>query len=273
MINEGRLLSQHGFARANSWITMVFATLLIVGGAVQFVFLLAFGRTGSGGLHIITTSAIFSIGLGTLLFFIRHYIKPKQIYQLHENGISVINERDQKHRFVPFDTITEIYRYRTGKYSRKILNTMVFREGKDKSWHKITPNITHSERLIEVIKNEQLMSRGPQSLTILANDGSVSFTYLAESKYKFQHIFSRNLLIINEKKLRLSARLITSDDGLCVQVEDIHYISGGCNSQRVRLLDAHGRILFSILYTSLFSADLFIALIEHMIQNRIPIRD
>ncbi|GBU13105.1 hypothetical protein AwEntero_17060 [Enterobacterales bacterium] len=273
MINEGRLLSQHGFARANSWITMVLATLLMVGGAIQVVFLLALGRTGSGGLHIITLSAIFSIGLGALLFALRHYTRPKQIYQLHENGISVINERDQKHRFVPFDKITEIYRYRAGKYTRKILDTMAFREGNDKSWHEITPNIAHAERLIEVIKNEQLMSRGPQALAILANDGNFSFTYLAASQCKLHQFFCRNLLMLNEKKLRLSARFITSDEGLCIPVEDIQYISGGSNSQMIRLLDTNGRILFSVLYTSLFSADLFIALIEHMIQNRIPIRN
>ncbi len=273
MINEGRLLSQHGFAKANSWITMVLATLLIVGGAIQFVFILALGKAGSGDLHIIMVSAIFSIGLGGLLFLVRHYTKPKQIYRLHENGILVINERDQKHRFVPFDRISEIYRYRSGKYTRKILDTMAFREGNDKSWHKITPNIAHAERLIEVIKNEQLMSRGPQALAILANDGSFCFTYLAASKCTLQHFFRSNLLMFNEKKLRLSARFITSDEGLCIPVGDIQYISGGCNSQMIRLLDANGRILFSILYTSLFSADLFIALIEHMIQNRIPIRN
>jgi len=38
MINEGRLLSQHGFAKANSWITLVLSVLLLIGGAVQIAF-------------------------------------------------------------------------------------------------------------------------------------------------------------------------------------------------------------------------------------------
>jgi hypothetical protein len=78
---------------------------------------------------------------------------------------------------------------------------------------------------------------------------------------------------LNEKKLRLSARFLTSDDGVCIPVEEIQYISGGANSQMIHLMDGNRRILFSVLYTSLFNADLFIALIEHMIQNRIPIRN
>ncbi|PKB87683.1 hypothetical protein A8A01_25085 [Ewingella americana] len=273
MINEGRLLSQHGFARVNSWITMVLATLLIVGGAVQVVFLLALGRSSDGGLYVITLTAIFSIGLGIALFIFRHILKPKQTYQLHENGILAINEREHKNRFIPFERITEIYRFRTGKYSRKILNTMAFREGNSPHWHKITPNIAHAERLVEVIKNEQLMTKGPQALNILANDGSVVFTYHAAARCGLRHLFANNLMGLNEKKLRLSARFLTSDDGICIPVEEIQYISGGSNSQMIHLMDGNRRILFSVLYTSLFNADLFIALIEHMIQNRIPIRN
>ena len=37
----------------------------------------------------------------------------------------------------------------------------------------------------------------------------------------------------------------------------------------IRLLDG-GNVLFAINYDSLLSADLFIALLEHMIHNRIP---
>jgi len=40
MINEGRLLSQHGFAKANSWITLVLSIILLVAGAIQLAFLL-----------------------------------------------------------------------------------------------------------------------------------------------------------------------------------------------------------------------------------------
>ena len=37
----------------------------------------------------------------------------------------------------------------------------------------------------------------------------------------------------------------------------------------IRLLDGQGNLLFAINYDSLLSADLFIALLEHMIHNRI----
>ncbi|MBU9822870.1 hypothetical protein J1782_23540 [Rahnella sp. BCC 1045] len=272
MINEGRLLSQHGFAKANSWITLVLSVLLLIGGAVQIAFLLAFGHTAAG-LHSVVLSALLSIALGIVLIMLRRFIRPHQIYQLHENGILVISQTDKKNRFIPFERIIDIYRFRTGKYTRRILNTMIFREENSKTWHRITPNIAHSERLIEVIKNEQLMFRGPWALNTLAQGGDILFTRLLNARCGFKRFISSNLLATHEKRIRLSALMLTTDEGKMVPVEDIQFISGGSNSPLIRLLDKHGRILFSVHYTSLSSADLFIALIEHMIQNRIPVRN
>jgi hypothetical protein len=127
MINEGRLLSRHGFAKANSWITMVLATLLMVAGAVQLVFLLTLGKSGYFEQHAILMSTVFSISLGIVLIILRQFIKPRQIFQLYENGVLVISKPDNKNKFIPFEGISDIYRYRSGKYTRKILNTSTSR--------------------------------------------------------------------------------------------------------------------------------------------------
>jgi len=283
MISEGRLLSQHGFAKANSWIIMIIAILLVAAGAVQFAYLLALSRSSGVNFHSVLISAILSLVLGIFLITLRHFIKPKQVYQLYENGILVITKPENKSRFIPFENVMDIYLYRSGKYSRKIINTMAFRETTGKEWHHITPNIAHADRLIEVIKNQQLLFSGPQALSTLAQGGVVNFRYLINCESKISHFLRNNFLLMNEKKLRLSARYLISDDGHHIAVGDVQFISGGQNnsegrniserqnSQIIKLLDAHGRVLFSIPYTSLFSADLFIALIEHMIHNRIPV--
>lgn len=270
MINEGRLLSQHGFAKANSWITLVLSTLLLVAGAVQLAFLLTVDHSGNN-LYSVIFTALLSIALGVVLIFLRLLIRPQQIYQLHENGVLVISQEDKKNRFIPFERIMDIYRFRTGKYTRRTLNTMLFREENSRTWHRITPNIANSERLIEIIKTEQLMFRGPWALTTLAQGGDIHFTSMTHSHCGLKRFF-RAKLMMNEKKIRLSALTLIPDEGKTVPIEDIQFISGGSNSPLIRLLDKHGRILFSIPYTSLSSADLFIALIEHMIQNRIPVR-
>ncbi|MGN1788435.1 hypothetical protein ACKE2A_17985, partial [Yersinia enterocolitica] len=57
-----------------------------------------------------------------------------------------------------------------------------------------------------------------------------------------------------------------------INIEDIQRIETlrEAHHDKIRLFDAKGNVLFSIDYSSLISADLFIALLEHMIQNRIP---
>lgn len=262
---------------------MIIAILLVAAGAVQFAYLLALSRSSGVNFHSVLISAILSLVLGIFLITLRHFIKPKQVYQLYENGILVITKPENKSRFIPFENVMDIYLYRSGKYSRKIINTMAFRETTGKEWHHITPNIAHADRLIEVIKNQQLLFSGPQALSSLAQGGVVNFRYLINCESKISHFLRNNFLLMNEKKLRLSARYLISDDGHHIAVGDVQFISGGQNnsegrniserqnSQIIKLLDAHGRVLFSIPYTSLFSADLFIALIEHMIHNRIPV--
>ena len=68
--------------------------------------------------------------------------------------------------------------------------------------------------------------------------------------------------------LRLSATLLTTERGN-VPIEQIRALEN--HPQRgIRLLDGQGNVLFAISDDSLLSADLFIALLEHMIHNRIP---
>lgn len=95
MINEGRLLSQHGFAKANSWITLVLSILLLVAGAIQLAFLLTVDHPASS-IYSVFFTALLSIALGVVLMFLRRLIRPHQIYQLHENGILVISQEDKK---------------------------------------------------------------------------------------------------------------------------------------------------------------------------------
>jgi len=68
MINEGRLLSQHGFAKANSWITLVLSILLLVAGAVQLALLLTVDHS-TNSLYSVFFTALLSIALGVVLIF------------------------------------------------------------------------------------------------------------------------------------------------------------------------------------------------------------
>jgi hypothetical protein len=271
MIEEGRLLSRHGFTKTNSWITIVISALLMLAGAVLFLFLLTAERAEDDRVQFTLLAGMACIVLGITLMFLRHLIKPKQIYQLHENGILVINQHDQKDHFIPFEKICDIYRYRSGNYTGKLINALAFRTDIYSAWNKISPNVAGSARLIEVIINQQLIHRGPAALTMLANDGHVSFFYLCPSRSLLKRVLSRNFWMMKEKQLRLSALSLSTEDQM-IPIDEVHHIVSGGHGEPIELLDAQDRVLFSIPYMSLFSADLFIALIEHMIQSRIPIR-
>ncbi|QCR35258.1 hypothetical protein [Nissabacter sp. SGAir0207] len=271
MIEEGRLLSRHGFTKTNSWITIVISALLMLAGAMLVLFLLTAKRAEDDRVHFTLLAGMACILLGVTLLVLRQLIKPKQTYELHENGVLVINQHNQKDHFIPFERICDIYRYRSGNYTGKVINAMAFRTDIYSAWNKISPHVAGSARLIEVIIDQQLTHRGAAALTMLANDGHVSFFYLPRSRSLLKRLLTRNFLMMKEKQLRLSALSLSSEDQV-VSIDQVHRVIAGTPTQPIELLDAQDRVLFSIPYLSLFSAELFVALLEHMIQSRIPIQ-
>lgn len=99
----------------------------------------------------------------------------------------------------------------------------------------------------------------------------LTFCYLNNRTYWLGQWLCGKLQGLETQTLRLSATTLTTQLAR-VPFEQIHRLELENNTQRgiIRLLDLQGKELFSIGYFSLFSADLFIALMEHMIYNRIP---
>lgn len=269
MIDEGRFLSHHGFAKTNSWIAIIISLFLMLAGAILLLLLLLADKPDEQVVQLTLLAGMTCIVSGILFLFLRQYIKPSQVYELHENGVLVINQHDHKDRFIPFEKISDIYLYRAGKYAGRLKHAMAFRTDIYNQWNKISPNVSGAKRLIKAIIDQQLLQRGPASLNRLANDGHISFFYRTEGRLKC--LLMRNFFMMNEKQLRLSALSLTTEN-VAISIEEIHTIKGSESEQTIQLLDVQGKVLFSIPYLSLFSADLFIALIEHMIESRIPIR-
>lgn len=53
--------------------------------------------------------------LGCTLLALRHYLRPALTYRLYEHGVRVFDGHHHKERFIPFEKIGDIYRFRGGK--------------------------------------------------------------------------------------------------------------------------------------------------------------
>ncbi|HDL8730393.1 TPA: hypothetical protein PXS57_003673, partial [Yersinia enterocolitica] len=152
---------------------------------------------------------------------------------------------------------------------------MAFRTSKNQHWNIIINNITNAYPLINTIIHQQVMNVGLTSLNGLSRGKTVVFDIVRGNDIWLKSLIFNFIKIkkiqIDTIPLSLSAHSLVTTKGT-INIEDIQRIETlrEAHHDKIRLFDAKGNVLFSIDYSSLISADLFIALLEHMIQNRIP---
>ncbi|CAI0861703.1 hypothetical protein [Serratia ficaria] len=267
MIDKGQMLSRHDFSKVN-WGILAAAALLFTAGAALLLLPLLSNMDENAVLTLLQTGAA-TILLGCTLLALRHYLRPTLTYRLYEHGVRVFDDHSHKERFIPFEKIGDIYRFRGGRWFGGLFDVTAFRTSPDQSWCTVFSNVANSWRLADVIIDQQIQQRGPQALNALYQGDVLSFNCLGcGARWLWQ-------LLLGDRKgtptdtLRLSATLLSTPQG-AIPIERIRALENQPQHGTIRLLDGQGNALFTIGYYSLLSADLFIALLEHMIYNRIP---
>ncbi|AOF15935.1 TPA: hypothetical protein ACY3XX_001617 [Yersinia enterocolitica] len=274
MIDEGKILSRHELRNKNSKLTISIIIFLL---GLSFVIISVSLTTA-----IFSTPSILSIlcvtiaGISlSLLLYSRQYDNPIFTYFLYEKGVRVFNHHTGNVYFISFNKIEYIYKYHAGINPNGKINAMAFRTSKNQHWNIIINNITNAYPLINTIIHQQVMNVGLTSLNGLSRGKTVVFDIVRGNDIWLKSLIFNFIKIkkiqIDTIPLSLSAHSLVTTKGT-INIEDIQRIETlrEAHHDKIRLFDAKGNVLFSIDYSSLISADLFIALLEHMIQNRIP---
>lgn len=177
MIDKGRMLSRHDFSKVNWGILTAAALLLTIGAALLLLPLLS-NMDENAILTLLQTGAA-TIVLGCILLALRHYLRPAVTYRLYEHGVRVINQHSHKERFIPFEKIGDIYRFRGGRLFGGLFDVMAFRASAEHPWYPVFSNLSHSWRLADTIINQQIQQRGPLALNALYQGKCCRFTISA----------------------------------------------------------------------------------------------
>ncbi|WP_049610380.1 hypothetical protein [Yersinia mollaretii] len=278
MIDEGKILSRHEFKNENSKPTIAAIILTLL-----FIFLLITVAITDSTFSTLTTLSILCVVISVLSLSLMIYFwlnnNPIFTYFLYEKGVRVFNHDTGNVYFIPFNKINYIHKYHTGINPNGRINTMAFRTSKLQSWNIIINNISNAYPLINTIIHQQVMHVGVVSLNTLSLGENVIFELIKKNdKWLNLPIVKGILNIIKENSTQIDTIPLTLNAHALITIEGIIYIEDiSCvkisrekRHEKIQLFNAEGNILLSLDYSALISADLFIALIEHMIQNRIP---
>ena len=274
MIDEGKILSRHELRNKNSKLTISIIVFLLGLSLIIISLSLTTSIFSTPSILSILCVAIAGISL-SLLLYLRQYDNPIFTYFLYEKGVRVFNHQSGSVYFISFNKIEYIYKYHVGVKPNGKINTMAFRTSKLQQWNIVTNNIKNAYPLINTIIHQQVMNVGLINLNRLSQGKTIVFDIIRKNdtcieSLIFNFIQMRKIQI-DTIPLSLSAHSLVTTKST-INIEDIQRIETlrEARHDKIRLFDAKGNILFSIGYSSLISADLFIALLEHMIQNRIP---
>ncbi|CNH60286.1 Uncharacterised protein [Yersinia aldovae] len=278
MIDEGKILSRHEVRKENSMLIIFSIIFILAFSLVIIILAVTTPLFSTPSILSILCVAIAAIALSSLLY-LRLYSNPIFTYFLYEKGIRVFPPHNGKVYFIPFNKIQYIHKYHLGINSDGKINAMAFRTSKLQPWNIITNNIKNAYPLINTLIHKQVINVGVISLDSLSKGEPILFEVIKKNdnwleKLMFHgviNIIKDNIIAIETSPISLSAHCLATSESI-INMEDILYIETQreTHHDKIQLFDAKGKILFTIDYSALVSADLFIALVEHMIQNRIP---
>lgn len=274
MIDEGKILSRHELRNKNSKLNIAVILFILVLSFLAIILSITTSIFLTPSILSILCVTIAGISLSTLLYS-RLYYSPMFTYFLYEKGVRVFNHHNGNVYFISFNKIEYIYKYHTGINPNGHINAMAFRTSKNQPWNIIVNNIANAYPLINTIIHQQVMHVGLISLDTLSRGKTIIFDIVKNNdnclKFLTFDFIKMKKIQMDTSPLSLSAQSLITTKGT-INVEDILRIETlrEARHDKIRLFDAKGNVLFSVDYSSLISADLFIALLEHMIQNRIP---
>lgn len=274
MIDEGKILSRHELRNKNSKLNIAIIVFILVLSFLVIILSITTSIFLTPSILSILCVAIAGISL-SLLLYSRLYYSPMFTYFLYEKGVRVFNHHNGNVYFISFNKIEYIYKYHTGINPNGQINAMAFRTSKNQPWNIIVNNITNAYPLINTIIHQQVMHVGLISLDTLSRGKTIIFDTVKNNdnhlKFLTFYFVKMKRIQMDTSPLSLSAQSLITTKGT-INIEDILRIETlrEARHDKIRLFDAKGNVLFSVDYSSLISADLFIALLEHMIQNRIP---
>ncbi|CND09858.1 Uncharacterised protein [Yersinia frederiksenii] len=274
MIDEGKILSRHELRNKNSKLNIAVILFILTLSFLAIILSITTSIFLAPSILSILCVAIAGISL-SLLLYSRLYYSPMFTYFLYEKGVRVFNHHNGNVYFISFNKIEYIYKYHTGINPNGHINAMAFRTSKNQPWNIIVNNIANAYPLINTIIHQQVMHVGLISLDTLSRGKTIIFDIVKNNdnylKFLTFDFMKMKKVQMDTSPLSLSAQSLITTKGT-INIEDILRIETlrEARHDKIRLFDAKGNVLFSVDYSSLISADLFIALLEHMIQNRIP---
>lgn len=267
MPDLGPIVSHHGRSRT--------AVVPLVAGIVVLLCSTAIPLALWNGAHVDpvhlpmlygATAALVALGLLMVLGW--KLMDLKTHLTLHAHGVAIHDRRDGRTEHVPFADMTDVYRFRTGGYAGGIVNALAFRRSPSDPWVDILENRRNAFALQSAVLEGYTAARLPIALQAVQAGDTVRFHAMTTTSRRVKRLIG-GMLKVDVHAVELSATGIEVA-GRHIALSSVEHIDASDGAGTVRLVDGQGGVVYAFDYLALFSADLFLALIAAIMEQREP---
>jgi hypothetical protein len=267
MPDLGPVVSRHGRSRT--------AVVPLVAGIVVLLCSTAIPLALWNGAHVDpvhlptlygATAALVALGLLMVLGW--KLMGLKTHLTLHAHGVSIHDRRDGRTEHVPFADMMDVYRFRTGGYAGGIVNALAFRRSPSDPWVDILENRRNAFALQSAVLEGYTAARLPIALQAIQAGDTVRFHAMTTTSRRVKRV-TGGMLKVDVHAVDLNATGIKVA-GRHIALSAVEQIDASDGAGTVRLVDGQGGVVYAFDYLALFSADLFLALIAAIVEQREP---
>lgn len=218
----------------------------------------------SGDISVLYGAIAFIMTLAILIMLLANYRTKGAIFYIYEQGI--IADHKGRQKTTHFADMRDIYLFSSGR-QLYFLNNLAYRSNEHEEWQAIPATYKNSAKVIEYIRTQHQAMQVPKVLQHLSAGKSVTFHYIDQSAViakKFIAIDTKSFLKVQSKELILQKDSLMVEDKI-IPLSDIQRFSISDWTSQIHLFDRQGKPLFKTFFSSVFSGDTFVFVLNRLV--------
>lgn len=220
----------------------------------------------SGDISILYYSIVFIMALALLIFAIASYLSAGLIFYLYENGI--VTDKKGITETLYFKEIQDVYLFTSGKRLFGV-NNIAVRKNSTADWYPISARYSGIFKVIEFIRSRHIAVYVPLLFKKLEEGQSVDFNYVDFKNLamkQFAAVNTNSYLNVNTKTMQVfKDRLVV--DSQTIYFKEVLSFSVTDWTNQMQLMNKDEKVVFKKTFTSVFSNDSFIALLDELVNK------
>ncbi|RAU47879.1 MULTISPECIES: hypothetical protein [unclassified Pseudomonas] len=225
------------------------------------------GSGGSNPVLLIYAASGFLVVLAAVLFGIHLWQKKLRgtQYEVYEQGIAAI-DRAGRH-YTPYAEIEDLYLFASGQTAfTGLITNLAYRRTERDPFHRVIASLKSFHEFQQLVRELHVRARVPIVLSALESGEAVTFRFVDTGQVWGKRM-GGDFLNIKTQSITMTREWLEVE-GRKLPLSSLASVDLNTWSEKVTLVDEHGKPMLSTIATGILSHDVFLATLEVLLHAK-----